>query len=485
MFLIAPAAYMGIVMQMPLRELSAPWSEQFVYHFLFQPMNVSLCSATVCHLWILVLGGDKSAGHRHNTIILVTFSCTLYFVIVESVLARFVFPVPMGMLWIAGSDFTFGFLATMLRTLPIAYIMKSKVKMLRLVLSCWLPVIFFVVFGAYRAAFIRMDGLGQACLAPMWPLIKICFKFAVTRLLKGTEPDVAPIIKFLLDVGGALCTNFLFTKVVDLRSFFMMLLVDVIENLSIALRCMFCFQAHERRLSSDKQIMRDEAILSLLRSNAERLDNLSRDSPFAIHRDSFTDIESVGDDTVPGERVCVETMGRATVDSIADTLLPTSLSAEPRPFSTNVDVLEKRLCAVRELDSLTIDLEETLCLVLNLFSSEISEVVSSLWSGFLMYVVYAGPNRDFWDPTVGVSMEELRRACLLSCFDAFLEGILFVGLVVLIRLVTRIEVIAVGWSFVRFKQFRSTLIFVSAAACIVASVFFVHHAGVDVSLILR
>ena len=70
----------------------------------------------------------------------------------------------------------------------------------------------------------------QFLLAPLWPLLKICFKSAISKLVDlGHNLDIAPFIQFTFDAVAGVASSFLFISCSDVSIVFSMISIDMIE----------------------------------------------------------------------------------------------------------------------------------------------------------------------------------------------------------------------------------------------------------------
>lgn len=64
-------------------------------------------------------------------------------------------------------------------------------------------------------------------------------KIALFLVEKGENPDVVPFLLFTFDNCAVMCGNFLFLAAAAVSSVFVMIAVDIIENLSLAARILY------------------------------------------------------------------------------------------------------------------------------------------------------------------------------------------------------------------------------------------------------
>ena len=148
-------------------------------------------------------------------------------------------------------------------------------------------------------------------------------------------------------------------------------------------------------------------------------------------------------------------------------------------LDTDMDT-DERLTAGRG-DGVSLARKKGLQELLNFYVSEHSEIVVSISSFFILGGLYIGPNSEFTYVTRGATTEDLVRTLRFLTLDIVLEFFLFIVLCFFIKLVHKIDVIALGRAYFRIMYYR-----VSAISCFIVFVVlnisfsFNKHAGLGI-----
>ena len=192
------------------------------------------------------------------------------------------FPIPMGypIASLVGSAPTILFAVIHdIFGLRVALSVNVRRKLIAPILLSSTFIAFLFVFAVYRAVFDQLPPSQQTYFAPLWPLIKITFKVVAVKVVEhANNPDMAPLVLFVFDALAGLSGNFLFLSASEPESVLSMIFVDVIENMSMAIRVIFLINAYqkaeeERERAQEKQerAQEMEAIASTIKNLTQRI----------------------------------------------------------------------------------------------------------------------------------------------------------------------------------------------------------------------
>jgi hypothetical protein len=327
--------------------------------------------------------------------------------------------------------------------IPAAFSANVRQKLIAPILMASMVLVFLFVFALYRTVFDRLSPSQQFYFAPLWPMIKIAFKKAGAKIVdRAKNPDIAPFVLFLFDVLAGLSGNFLFLSAAEPESVLSMIFVDVIENMSLAIRVIFrinTYQKAEEKRERAQAVAKMEAMASTI----ERLKIVVFENREAAHIAGATDKISNG----------------TAVDGAGEETLPLLDEAVP---DNNAVLLHK---AVR--------------LILSFVASETGEILSSFWSMVMLPFLYYGHNKLWFYVIRDMDDAAFWKAFQFSMLDAGLELLSFVILGVFISLTTGLKLLPVGLAYVRNRELHVTILMGSISLPLLAFSFFVVHYGVD------
>ena len=82
-----------------------------------------------------------------------------------------------------------------------------------------------------------MGSVLQVFLAQLWLLLKITIKRATAKLLElGHNPDATPFAMLTFDACSSVASSFLFLSCSNISSVFSIFSIDMVENMTLALR---------------------------------------------------------------------------------------------------------------------------------------------------------------------------------------------------------------------------------------------------------
>lgn len=361
------------------------------------------------------------------------------------------FPTPMGYLMAASVGVPMCLTANVVSIFGAsALLTKPKLRkaiIMPIIITFWVTA-FIVVFSFYRIAFERMKPGEQLLFAPLWPLAKVLFKKGGDAMVnKAENPDSGPFVLWFFDAIAACAANLLFLSAGDAMSVLFMIGIDIIENMTLALRVLYRVHRY-RAVEHELRLQRLERQGST--AAAERR-AIQRD--FEELRLSFRSVHVVTD------------CGKKNSDDkhIEDKVV---LVEEPHISSKNNMLLSS---AVR--------------ILLGFVASETSEILSSLWMCIITLLLYFGSNKAFFFTFRDMDDALLYRALLFSGIDAALELLTFIGLSVFLHISADLSVLSVGHAYAQKLGLYPTVFIVGVSINFLAVCFFSVHFGVDPSLL--
>ena len=290
-------------------------------------------------------------------------------------------------------------------------------------------------------------------------MIKVAFKTVAVKVLeRENSPDIAPFLLFRYDALAGMSGNFLFLSASEPESVLSMIFVDVIENMSLAIRAIFLINAYQKA----EEMAKMEAMASTIEQNAARMEAMAstiEQNVATIKMMKILIFEIREAVQVAG--VIEQVSNSAAIDGAGDETVPLIDEAAAVP-DDNVVLLHR---AVR--------------LILAFVASESAEIVSSLWSMVMLPFLYFGRNKSWFYVIQDMDDATFWKAFKFSMLDAGLELLSFVILGVLISLHTDLKLLSVGLACVRNRELHVTVLMGSLALSLLAFAFFVVHYGVD------
>jgi hypothetical protein len=411
------------------------------------------------------------------------------------------FPVPLGFLFFATTG-TAGCLLTLLLLIFGSKIFTSM-KLVKTILPLLgvplLSIVFVVVFCFFRAAFEQCTPGQQAFLSPLWPLLKIVFKILAMKLVDlGKNPDAAPYMMFFFDLAGAMCGNWLFLSASGASSVLTMISVDVVENLSIALRVVYMVQTS-----------RNDTNERLGRNNGKRLDRIERDGRESkrVNREALRKIRlenyklrkrvsyleaslleleegHARDDhdefnsderEVDGGRTKPD-YGDYGDNGDGDVKKKAGTIQEP---VQETEEEESWRVKMNQIGSEKLMIHRAVRLLLAFLASETSEIVSSGWCLIMIPIFYNSPNKGYFYTIDNFTYDDFKKAMSFSALDFALELITFTFMIIIFQFQCGIRVFHIGTNYVDAKKLLLPMISVGVLVTLVSFAFFLKHLGVD------
>ncbi len=400
-------------------------------------------------LGFLMLHALGVVRHSQANLSLFVFTCVLAAFFTLAMLGigtLWMFPIPFGFIVCAAPSFIFA-TGALFWIIFGKNINKNLIKaLLPLIAVTLLPIFFSATFGFYRTLFSQVNILYQAILSPFWVAIKITFKTVATRLVDmGNNPDAAPYLMFCFDAVAAMAGNFLFLSTNGVSIVFVMVALDVLENMAIALRVVFLV-LKSRVIAPDSEDTRESRETIVNNKGEIEAVQAVEESPLLWY----------------AERMLFR---------VFDYLEPAKYTSVPVALMDDDDR--------RGLQN--IYLARAARLLLQFTASESSEMVTSCWAIIMIPFFYYGPNKNHMYTIDAFDDEAYWNAIVYSLTDFALELFTFFGLVTLFHKYLHIKVYGVIIKYILKKNLFMAILTISCTITIASFTFFLKHFGMDPS----
>lgn len=312
--------------------------------------------------------------------------------------SQWMFPIPMGFIVCASPSFV-GATFALFYIVFGGHISKKLIKdLLPLIAVSLLPIAFSAVFGFYRTLFAQLGSFHQPLISPLWVGIKLGFKFLATKLVDmGNNPDAAPYLMFCFDAVAAMAGNFLFLSTSDFSVVFVMVFLDVMENLVVGLRVVFLILKSRSIAPERHSAPTQSGRYSTSAVHMEAEDNLVKAmqaSPFVLWAEKL-------------------------LFHVFELLEPKQFTAVPVELMQDED----------RTGMMNIYLARAARLLVKFTASEMSEMLTSWWCIAMLPFYYYGPNKPFMYTIDILDEEAFWDKIIYSLTDFALEIITFTSLV--------------------------------------------------------
>jgi len=336
-----------------------------------------------------------------------------------------------------------------------------------------MPFLFIMIFAVYRIVFAQLasNARTQAVFGALWPMMKIFFKFIVAKLSDlSNNPDVSPFVLWCFDCVSASCGNLLFLSASDVTSVITMILFDICENMTIAVRVVFKVSRYRRISAEMKQAHNMDQALMQNRALWLQLEELG-----TAHK--------VLERRISGLERGVVTKEGGTVTRRGSVSNPDGEEKADREMQYGEEPTGQELELEEEDEpQVEVDLAIAVRTLLGLVASEASEIIASLWGVVMTLIVYHSPNKRHFFVICEMTPAQLDQALMFSGLDAFLELVTFVGMSVFLALSVELQVLPVALCYLRKMQMFADVLLagITLGATAVGFLFYFH--GVDPAL---
>jgi len=384
----------------------------------------------------------KHTSRFTTAVIVFTLILPLIFSIAMYAIGKaWMFPIPFGFIVCASPSFGVGVFAIFYIIFEKAINRRLVRRLLPLIGVSVLPIVFSATFGFYRTLFSQVNAFQQTLLSPVWVLIKITMKKVATVLVdKGKNPDTAPYLMFCFDAVSAMAGNFLFLSTSSFWVVFVMIAMDVCENLMLGMRVVY-FVFKSRRLAPEDRVTGAGGI--------------KRSAQHSV-------VQVIESDT------CFGRMERFFVRLF-----------ELLDFKRDKEVPVELMDDFDRTGQMNICLARAARLLLGFVASETSEMVTSCWSMIMLPLFYYGPNRAYMYTLDVFDDDAFYYAVLYSFTDFLLELITFSIMIYVFSSKLRINVKGVLTSYLDKKKLFLPVLAIGITITIASFTFFLKHFGMD------
>ncbi|GMH90978.1 hypothetical protein TrST_g6864 [Triparma strigata] len=387
------------------------------------------------YLMLNALGAGKSENAAFG-IVAFTVILALFFSAFMLLLGtQWMFPIPFGFIVCASPSFGVSIVALFLIIFGKSITKDLTKKLLPLIGVSLMPIVFSAAFGFYRTLFSQLGAFEQGLVAPLWVLIKIAFKKTASILVDmGSNPDAAPYLMFCFDAVAAMAGNFLFLSTSHWSVVFIMIAVDMTENLVIGLRVVYL-------VLKSRSIAPEEATGEGHEFGVLKAVQASR---FLLRMETI-------------------------LFTVFEFLEPNKHKQVPVELMDDID----------RYGQMNIYLARATRLLLSFVASEMSEMVTSCWCIIMLPFYYLGPNKPYMYTIDEFNTESYRNSINYSLTDFALELITCLSMVLIFSKLLRIEVFGVGITYLNRKKLFLPIISISCTITIASFTFFLKHFGMD------
>jgi hypothetical protein len=270
---------------------------------------------------------------------------------------------------------------------------------------------------------------------------------ATKLVTAGKNPDAAPFILFIFDAVAAMCGNLLFLSASNVYSVFSMIAVDVIENISLAIRVILLVQkSHD--IGLDRKFAQKEEEMRVVKEELRGLRDVKSVAIDIVHnwkdRDAIIDISALEESST----LLLEGGGDVTTDA-------------------------------EEGGAEALLMHRAMRLLLSFLASEISEIATSLWAMILLPTLYYCSNKQWMYTIDEFTHDDFVKALAYSALDGFLEAVTFVSMLVFVQVTGKLDVFSVGIVYAKRMQIRLPALTASVTIVLATAAFFLKHNGVD------
>ncbi|GMI17107.1 hypothetical protein TrLO_g13512 [Triparma laevis f. longispina] len=265
---------------------------------------------------------------------------------------------------------------------------------------------------------------------------------------------------FIFDIVSGVASSFLFFSCADASSIFTLISVDMLENMSLALKVVGLVQKSSDEALKREGGARDRQIAELEQEQMHLKRQQERQGrKFSWLHKRVKRLE--------GEENVSDNAGDVSMENDNEGNSETTLlknENEDKPYLIGKENLLLSRAARR---------------LLAFFASEFSEMVSACWALILLPFIYLGPNKSFLYTIEDMDDDAFKQAMLFSGIDFAMELITFLVMLLIFHLHLKIHVLTMGIVNLNEKKFLLPLLALCFMVMFGGGCFLIKHFGMD------
>eukprot|EP00619_Florenciella_sp_RCC1007_P002874 CAMPEP_0205917960 /NCGR_PEP_ID=MMETSP1325-20131115/9494_1 /ASSEMBLY_ACC=CAM_ASM_000708 /TAXON_ID=236786 /ORGANISM="Florenciella sp., Strain RCC1007" /LENGTH=289 /DNA_ID=CAMNT_0053285439 /DNA_START=75 /DNA_END=944 /DNA_ORIENTATION=+ len=248
-----------------------------------------------------------------------------------------------------------------------------------------------------------------------------------------------------------------------------MILIDMCENMALAVRVVFKVSRYRRISAETRQKRNMDQVLMQNRVLSRQLEELGSAQKELERRISRMERGAVAD-----------TGG--TVTKRGSISKPEGEEKADRGLQCGEETAGQQELEEEDQSQIEVDLATAVRTLLTLVASEASEIVASLWVVIMTTIVYHSPNKRHFFVFCEMTPGQLDQALMFSGLDALLELVTFTGMSVFLALSVELQVLPVALCYLRKMHMFADILFVSLCLTGVAVGFLNYFNGLNPAL---